>query len=339
LEDVDGHRYIDFMSDYTSGLYGKSNPILKEAITKALDDGLQLGALTTKEAEMAALIKQRFPSIDLLRFTNSGTEANIMAISTAIRYTQRKRVVVFEGAYHGGVLGGFKRSAPGHSRTPETNTLQVPFVSAPTVNADPSNSRSRQDFLVLPYNDKETAQAEIHLHANEIAAVLVEPMLGSGGCFPGDPDFLRLLRQLTTEHQIVLICDEVQTARLAYGGRQGLLKIDPDMTTAGKFLGGGFAFGVFGGKKEIMNMFDNRRAGSIGHGGALIKSEVANGSLKRKGTFNNSPLTMAAGTAALKHILTPEVLERVNSLGNYMRDSLNNVIKVCSARSFRLTDL
>jgi glutamate-1-semialdehyde 2,1-aminomutase len=118
------------MSDYTSGIYGKTHPVLRQAILDGLEDGLQLGAITGKEARMAALIKQRFPSMELLRFTNSGTEANIMAISTALRFTQRKKVVVFEGGYHGGCLSAFRLKDEGTSRAPETNVLQVPFVNS-----------------------------------------------------------------------------------------------------------------------------------------------------------------------------------------------------------------
>ncbi|WVF65312.1 hypothetical protein IAT40_000038 [Kwoniella sp. CBS 6097] len=229
IEDLDGHVYKDFVTDFTSGIYGKTDRILKKAIIDALENGLQLGAHTIAESRLAAHLCSRFPSIDLVRFANSGTEANILAISAALHYTQRNKVVVFTGGYHGSVLSHFGEH--------EGGDLKVPY-----------------DFLVCPYNDLSATQALTEPYKAEIGCIIVEPMIGAGGCIPGDPDFLRGLRTISKEIGAVLIFDEVQTARLGTGGRQKILDITPDMTTLGKFFGGGFAFGAFGGKKEIMSM-------------------------------------------------------------------------------------
>lgn len=171
--------------------------------------------------------------MDLVRFTNSGTEANLLAITTALKYTKRSKVVVFDGAYHGSLLCHFHTGDKG---MPE-GVVRAPF-----------------DFVIAPYNDTEGAKAVIEPVKADVGVILVEPMLGAGGCIPGDPDFLRALRDYATEIGAVLVFDEVQTSRMSVGGRQAILGITPDMTTLGKYFGGGFAFGAFGGKREIMDM-------------------------------------------------------------------------------------
>ncbi|WOO82424.1 Beta-phenylalanine transaminase [Vanrija pseudolonga] len=289
VTDVDGHTYRDFLSDFTSGIYGKSNDILRGAITKALASGLQFGAHTTHEARLADHLTSRFPSMDLVRFANSGTEANLLAITTALKHTKRKKVVVFSGGYHGSLLAHFHTGEPGGNDVP--GALRVPF-----------------DFIIAPYNDIEGTKALLSPVAKDVGVVIVEPMLGAGGCIPADPAFLQGLRDYTKEIDSVLIFDEVQTSRLATGGRQSLLGITPDMTTVGKFFGGGFAFGAFGGKAEIMSIFDVRRPDHVNHGG----------------TFNNSPLTMIAGSTAIEQILTPERLEDLNERGDRLREKLNS---------------
>ncbi|EAL20040.1 hypothetical protein CNBF3660 [Cryptococcus deneoformans B-3501A] len=286
ITDLDGHEYVDFVSDFTSGIYGKSHPVLIDAIKEALDNGLQLGAHTLAETTLASHFTSRFPSIELVRFANSGTEANILAISTAVKHTGRKKVLVFEGGYHGSVMSHF------HMKGGDGDDLKVPF-----------------DFVVCSYNDPKGADALISQHPSEIGAILVEPMLGAGGCIPGDPAFLQFLREKASSIGAVLIFDEVQTARLSTGGRQKILGITPDLTTVGKFFGGGFAFGAFGGKKEIMEKFDARKGGAISHGG----------------TFNNSPLTMVAGATAMEKILTEDALKNLNKLGDWMREEINRM--------------
>jgi glutamate-1-semialdehyde 2,1-aminomutase len=278
LVDADGHEYVDFLGEFTAGIYGHSSPVVKEAIVAALQDGLNLSAHNQRESHLAAMIGARFPSMQLLRFTNSGTEANLMALEAAKAFTQRTQTLVFEGAYHGCVL-----------------------AFGPTM-----NRRRTDEFVIAPYNDESRTRALIEAHRDTLAAILVEPMLGAGGCIPGTPQFLHSLRRIADETGAVLIFDEIQTARLSLGGRQQLLGLSPDLTTIGKFFGGGLAFGCFGGRRDIMALFDPRRPDALFH----------------PGTFNNNTLTMAAGAAALGATLTAENLGRLNERGERLRQSM-----------------
>ena len=280
LKDADGLDYLDLLGEYSAGLYGHSNPIIQRALKQAIDDGMVLGGPNLYEARLAEAIRGRFPSIDLIRFTNSGTEANLMALS-AVRALMpgRPKLMAFYGAYHGSVFY-FRR---GKSK------LNVPF-----------------DWLIGEYNDVEGTRALLRAHAAELAGVIVEPMLG-GGCIPASREFLSMLREECTANGIVLIFDEVMTSRLSPGGLQGLLDIRPDMTTLGKYLGGGASFGAFGGSRDIMERFDPDRPDSFGHAG----------------TFNNNVLSMAGGLAGLTEVFTPAEVTRLNAMGDRLRERLN----------------
>jgi glutamate-1-semialdehyde 2,1-aminomutase len=259
LWDADGHRYVDLLAEYTAGIYGHSDAVIRAAIDDALDHGVNLSGHNHLEAELARVICERFPSIDQLRFANSGTEANLMALAAATAFTGRHKILVFEGGYHGGVLA----FPPGGSR------VTVPH-----------------EFIVAPYNNIDATLRLIRQTERELAAILVEPMLGAGGCFPGDPAFLQ-----------------------APGGRQALLNIVPDMTTLGKYIGGSMAFGAFGGRADIMAQFDPRRPDALGHAG----------------TFNNNIVTMAAGLAGMTEVLTTERSIDLNARGDRLRDGLNDL--------------
>ncbi|MET1025643.1 MAG: aminotransferase class III-fold pyridoxal phosphate-dependent enzyme [Dongiaceae bacterium] len=284
LEDIDGHRYVDVLGEYSAGLYGHSNPIILDAIRTALADGVVLGGPNRYEAELATALQQRFPSLQLLRFCNSGTEANLFAIQTARTATKRNKVMVFDGGYHGGVFYFRKGGIP----------INLPL-----------------DWVIAPYNDTEQTLELIRQHRSDLAAILIEPMLGSGGCLPADPTFLLALRQAATENDVILIFDEVMTSRLSSGGLQGALGITPDMTTLGKYLGGGLSFGAFGGRRDLMQRFDPERADSWPHAG----------------TFNNNVLSMAAGLAGLTQIYTPDAIARLNAKGDRLRDGINATAK------------
>jgi glutamate-1-semialdehyde 2,1-aminomutase len=288
LTDVDGLEYLDLLGEYSAGLYGHSNPIIQAAIKQALDDGTVFGGPNQYEGKLAQAIRGRFPSIDLLRFTNSGTEANLIAIS-AVRALRpgRPRIMVFDGAYHGSVFNFRGLGA----------SLIAPF-----------------DWLVASYNDIEGARTVLRTHAAAIAAVLVEPMLG-GGCIPGTAPFLAMLREECTAHDIVLIFDEVMTSRLSPSGLQGLLGIQPDMTTFGKYLGAGNTFGAFGGRRDLMERFNPAWPIALVHAG----------------TFNNNVLSMAGGHAGLTRVFTPLEAIRINVLGDCLRERLNAVARAHSA--------
>ncbi len=295
LWDLDGHRYADFLNDFSAGLYGHSHPVIRQAMAEALEGGLTLGGHNRYEEKLAALICDRFPSIELVRFTNSGTEASLMAVLTARAVTGRRRILVFEGGYHGGVF----YFAPGGS------PLNLPM-----------------DWLVGRYNDIGHAEELIGRHASELAAILVEPMQGAGGSIPGDPAFLGALREAATQAGSLLIFDEVMTSRLGPSGLQGELGVTPDMTVLGKYLGGGASFGAFGGRAEIMERFDPRSAEAFPHAG----------------TFNNNVLSMAAGTAGLETVFTPEAANELSARGEALKARLNEIART-SGTAMQVTGL
>jgi len=282
LTDLDGHRYVDFVGEYSAGLFGHSNEVIKSAINKALDSGVAMGAPTPYERELGGLLCERFPSIEMVRFCNSGTEANLMALTTARVETGRNKLLAFNDAYHGGVikfLGG--RCA-----------LNMPF-----------------DFVLADYNDIDGTAELISQVGEELAAVIVEPVLGAGGNIKGDRSFFEMLRRKTTEIGALLIFDEVKTARLGAAGIQGMLGITPDMTTLGKFIGGGLPTGAFGGNAEVMGQFNPKTSGALAHAG----------------TFNNNVCSMAAGCAAVGEIYTPQRAEEFFAWSEAFRLSLNEM--------------
>ena len=241
LHDVDGHRYLDMLGDYSAGLLGHDPTPVAVTVRARLDEGWALGAMAEPEVAFAETVASRFASIEQVRFTNSGTEANLMAIMTARHATGRDRVVVFDGGYHGGLLY-FGPSGAG---------VRVPF-----------------DYAILPYNDADALARELAANGDRIACVLVEPMLGASGCIPATRDFLTTARTVTRDAGAVLVFDEVMTSRLSLGGAQDLLGLTPDMTTLGKYLAGGLTFGAFGGSRELMAAFDPA-AGGLAHGGTF----------------------------------------------------------------------
>jgi glutamate-1-semialdehyde 2,1-aminomutase len=282
LTDLDGHTYIDFVGEYSAALFGHSDDIIRSAIHEAVDKGVAMGAPTQYERELAGLLCERYPSMKQVRFCNSGTEANLMALSTARVVTGRNKLLAFNDAYHGGVikfLGG--RCA-----------LNMPF-----------------DFVLTDYNDTAGTAEAIDQVGDELAAVIIEPILGAGGNIQGNRQFLEMLRQKTKEVGALLIFDEAKTARLGPAGVQGMLDFDPDLTTLGKFIGGGLPTGAFGGSAEIMAQFNPKQAGALAHAG----------------TFNNNVCSMAAGCAAMSQIYTPQRAAEFFDSSEDFRLSLNEM--------------
>jgi glutamate-1-semialdehyde 2,1-aminomutase len=284
LRDADGHEYVDFLSEYTAGVYGHSHPVIRRAVEEALSFGMNVGGHTPLEMRFAEAVRSRFENVELIRFTNSGTEANLMALVTARAFTGRDKVMVFSGAYHGGVLSFAHGGIP----------INAPFP-----------------YVVAPYNDTAAALDLIDRHRDDLAAVLIEPMLGSGGCVPARADFLRSLREATTDCRALLVFDEVMTSRLAKGGLQAVHGIRPDLTTLGKYIGGGMSFGGFGGRAEVMGLYDPSRPDALPHAG----------------TFNNNVLTMVAGHAGLTRAFTPEAQAEMNARGDRLRERLNRLCR------------
>ena len=300
MRSQDGDVYTDFVGEYTAGIYGHSHPDILEALESSLSNGLNFGATSPLEGEFAARLKRRFKNagLEMCRFVNSGTEANLMALAAARAWTGRDKVLVFEGGYHGSVLT--------FDRKRTKNLMQTPgkFVIARYSDVDDVNSMD------------ENGQLE------DLAAILLEPMQGAGGCIHADVEFLKYLRALATEKGALLIHDEVMTSRLHYdGGLSGKYGVVPDLVTMGKYLGGGMSFGMFGGRKGIMEMFNPL-------GGTTIKGKDGSNRevrLSHSGTFNNNVLTMNAGIAGSK-ILTKEVLQTLNELGDYLRTSVTTLV-------------
>ena len=279
LWDLDDHAYLDLCGEYTAGLFGHSEPRIHAVLHDVLRRGINFASVGPGEEKLARIVCARFPSIDRVRFTNSGTEGNLMALTAARAFTGRATIMAFRGGYHGGVL-----TFPVVGVNP--STLPLPFVLA-------------------DYNDNDSAIAVARAHAADLAAIIVEPMQGSGGCLPARPDFLATLRDLATQTGAVLIFDEVMTSRHSGGGMQARLGITPDMTTLGKYIAGGMSFGAFGGRADIMAQF----GGKLGHAG----------------TFNNNVLSMSAGGVAMGEIFTAEVADAHFQRGEALRARLNAI--------------
>lgn len=282
IVDVDGWEYVDMLGEYTAGLYGHSNDAIRDAVRRALDDGLSLAAHNTYEARLARLLVDRFPALELVRFTNSGTEANLMAVSLARAATGRPAIAVAVGGYHGGLLYFGGGGSP----------VNAPF-----------------EAVLLDYNDPEASRAALRANADRLAAVLIEPVMGSAGCIPADPSYLTMLADEARAAGALLILDEVMTSRLGPHGAGAAYGVTPDLMTLGKYLGGGLTFGAFGGRRDLMGRFDPSRADALPHAG----------------TFNNNVLTMAAGIAGLVEVLDDDALAALNARGDRLRMALQAV--------------
>ncbi len=279
--DVDGHSYLDLVGEYSAGIYGHSHPRIHKAVADALAQGLNLGAHHSREVIFAEAVTERF-HLDLVRFTNSGTEANMMALAAARCFTGRKKIMPMEGGYHGGTLYFTHGASP----------VNAPF-----------------DCVLAHFNDIEKTRALIVQHADELAAVILEPMLGGGGCLPATLEFLTMLREETARRGIVLIFDEVMSSRLHPNGLSARYGIQPDLKTLGKYIGGGMSFGAFGGKRAVMEQFNPSQPNALPHAG----------------TFNNNTLTMTAGHAGLTEIFTPDACVALNERGEKLRHDINDL--------------
>lgn len=281
LHDVDGHSYTDFVGEYSAGIFGHSNTRIAAAVNDALAFGLNMGAQHEREIAFAEAVAGRF-SLERLRFANSGTEANMMALAVARCFAGRSKIMPMQGGYHGGTLYFGTTPSP----------VSVPY-----------------EYVMGRFNDIAATRELVMANANELAAVILEPMMGGGGCISATTEFLAMLRELCTAHGIVLVFDEVMTSRLAPGGLSELYGIQPDLKTLGKYIGGGMSFGCFGGRAEIMDLFDPAKPGALPHAG----------------TFNNNSLTMTAGRVGLEDIYTPDACKALNQRGDQLRNRLNDV--------------
>ncbi len=286
LTDADGHTYIDLLGDYTAGLLGHSERRVIDHVKAALDTNVSVGGIHPAEAELARLMCERF-RLDRVRFTNSGTEANLMAITTALQFTGRSKLMVMLGGYHGGVLY---------------------FASGPA----PWNAP--YDYVLAPHNDLEGTLALIEQHAGDLAAVVMEPMLGSGGCIPTTPEYIQGVFAAARAVGAVCIADEVMTSRHGRCGMVDMLGARADITTYGKYIGGGFSFGAFGGRADLLDQYDT----SPESGRTSVISHA--------GTFNNNIATMNAGVAVLGTVYTADVAEAHFTRGEEFRQNVAAVL-------------
>lgn len=279
--DADGVERIDFISNYTSLVHGHCHPAVVEAVQRQAGRLLSAAGPSELEIALAERIRERLPSIERVRFANSGTEATMLALRAARAFTGRETVLAFAGAYHGT-----------HDLAVAIPARAEAGAAGRGVPADVSGS-----LLVAPYNDADATRALVEPHLDDLAAVVVEPVQGAAGVIPGDPGFLRFLRELTSDAGALLVFDEVIAFRIGYHGAQGRYGVTPDLTALGKIIGGGLPVGAFGGRADVMELFDPRAADRLPHGG----------------TFNGNPLSMAAGLATLE-LLTRDALDRLDAL-------------------------
>jgi glutamate-1-semialdehyde 2,1-aminomutase len=285
--DVDGFRYVDVLNNYSSLVHG--HPSADVPVSAPNVVGTAFGAPTQVEVEMAIELCARVPSLERVRFTNSGTEANLYAVRTARAFTGRSHVIKAEGGYHGGA----------EWMQVSVKRLGAPNESVPELGISPGVTA---ETYVIPFNDVDGAVEIVRRVGPRSAALIIEPMQGSAGAIPAKSGYLNALREVTTEVGCLLVFDEVMTLRLAPGGAQETLGIAPDLTTMGKMIGGGFPLGAFGGRADVMEVLDPRREEALSH----------------SGTFNANPTSLAAGLQALRH-LTPERIEEINGRGDRFR--------------------
>ncbi len=295
IYDVDGNAYLDFVGSWGPMILGYANPLVVNAVAGAAGLGTSFGASSLREIDLAAMVVEAFPSIDKVRFVNSGTEATMSAVRLARGYTGRDKIVKFDGCYHGHADSFLVKAGSG------VLTLGIP--GSPGVPED-----IVKNTISIPYNDVETLEKTLRDGADDIACVIIEPVAGNMGCVPPAKGFLEQLRAITSELGIVLIFDEVITGfRLAYGGAQEYLGVQADLTTLGKIIGGGLPVGAYGGKKEIMDCI------------------APDGPVYQAGTLSGNPLAMAAGMATLRQLQQGNFYKNLNEKAATLAEGLCGV--------------
>jgi glutamate-1-semialdehyde 2,1-aminomutase len=290
LYDVDGNDYLDFSNNWTSMILGNNHPRVVAAISRQAPLGSAMAAPHELVFEWAKILCERIPSVERVRFCTSGTEALMFAVRAARAFTGRDKILKMEGNYHGSydimeMQVGWRRLPPGIPKSVE------------------------QDVLVTPFNDKEAAEKIIKENRADLAAVVVEGIMGAAGMIPPEDDYLKHLKKVAAENDVLLIVDEVISFRLATGGAQQIFDVKPDLTALGKTIGGGMPVGAFGGREDVMAVYSPRHKHPAHHAG----------------TFVATPIAVAAGIAGLKE-MTADSLDRINSLGWSMREKLQGVL-------------
>ncbi len=303
--DADGVERLDFNGNYTSLILGHANLHVVKAIQDAAGRGMSYPGPSEPEIRLAEILTARIPSMETIRFANSGTEATMNAVRVARAYTGRSKIAKFEGAYHGTHDWVLVSVAPDLA---EAGSRKRPKPVPSSAGVPPAVLKH---VVVLPWNDADACAKILEKQGSDIAALLVDPLLGIGGILPPREGFIERLREVTARLGILLIFDEVISFRVAPGGAQERFGIRPDLSTLGKIIGGGLAVGAFGGRAEVMNYYDPRGGkGRISHGG----------------TFNANPLTMAGGVATMEQ-LTPGAYARLDALGERVRTGVMRLLR------------
>ena len=293
LYDVDGNNYIDYCLAYGPLVLGHAHPKVVDEVKKQLDVGSAYGVPTEKEIELAKLVVSKVPCADMVRFVNSGTEATMSAIRLARAFTNKTKIIKFEGSYHGAHDYVLVKSGSGAAGKPDS-----PGVPEETT----------KNTILVPFNDEKAVIDVVEHEKNNIAAIIVEPVMGNIGCIPPKQNYLEFLRQITEENGIILIFDEVITGfRLAEGGAQDYYNVTPDLVTLGKILGGGFPMGALAGKKELMEMI------------------APSGNVYQAGTFNGNPISITAGLTTLQELNSTFYTE-LEKKGNLLRSAIKDII-------------
>jgi len=294
--DIDGNEYIDYVGSWGPMILGHANPAISKVLKEQIDLGTSYGAPTKKEIDLAKLIKNAVPSIEKVRLVNSGTEATMSAIRLARGYTGRKKVIKFEGCYHGHVDALLVKAGSGALTfgTPDSPGIPEEFAKL---------------TLLAEFNNINSVKELIKNNKNEIACIILEPIPGNMGVIEPDLNFLKELREISSEEGIILIFDEVMSGfRVSYGGAQELYNIKPDLTTLGKIIGGGLPVGAFGGKKEIMDFI------------------APEGKVYQAGTLSGNPLAVSAGIETLTLLNNKKVYEKLEKLTNYLTENMQKII-------------
>ncbi len=297
LVDIDGNVYLDYIGSWGPMILGHAHPDVVGAIEQAVKRGTSYGAPTEVEVEIAELITKAVPSVEMMRFTSSGTEAVMGALRVARGFTGRDLVVKFSGCYHGGADYLLVSAGSGAATLGTPDSAGVPQAIASTT-------------LVLPFNNIAALESCFSMHGKNIAALIVEPVVGNMGCVPPEPGYLDALRAITEKHGTLLVFDEVMTGfRLAFGGAQEYFKIKPDLTCFGKIIGGGMPVGAYGGRRDVM------------------QKVAPLGPVYQAGTLSGNPVAMAAGLTTLRKLQHSKAYVELEALGAQLEAGLNKVAK------------
>ena len=293
--DADGNEYLDFVGSWGPLVLGHAHPAVVEAVQSAAADGTSFGAPTERELELAELITNAMPSIEMLRMVSSGTEAAMSAIRAARAFTNRSKIIKFNGNYHGHADGLLVKAGSGATTHGVPTSAGVPLSYA-------------AETLVAEYNDLSSVERLLDANVNQVAAIIVEPVAGNMGVVPPADGFLEGLRQLCEDNGSLLVFDEVITGfRVGYSGAQGRYGVTPDLTCLGKIIGGGLPMGTYGGRSDVMQVV------------------APLGPAYQAGTLSGNPLATAAGIACLKELARPGVYETLEALGAEAEASLSRV--------------